>query len=93
MNCCDYNCTQGRDCPARKTPTCPHCRSLGYDASGYACTCTCEPAKVAKARPVMLDREILPPTRWRIQVRELAKWMLGVLALLLYAVLASAILS
>jgi hypothetical protein len=20
MNCCDYKCNQGRDCPARKTP-------------------------------------------------------------------------
>lgn len=20
MNCCDYNCNQGRDCPARATP-------------------------------------------------------------------------
>ena len=90
MNCCDYDCNQGKDCPARK-PVCKHCYGLGYDASGYACTC--EPAQVAKARPVMLDREILPPTRWRSYVRELAKWMLGVLALLLYAVLASAILS
>lgn len=91
MNCCDYDCNQGDNCPVR---TCKHCYGLGYDASGYACTCSCgTPAKVAKARPVMLDREILPPTRWRSQVRELAKWMLGVIALLLYAVLASAILS
>jgi hypothetical protein len=22
--------------------TCPHCRGLGYDASGYTCTCLME---------------------------------------------------
>lgn len=21
MNCCDYNCTQGRNCPVRSTPS------------------------------------------------------------------------
>ena len=91
MNCCDYDCHQGRDCPVR---TCKHCYGLGYDASGYACTCSCAaPAKVTRATPVLLDREILPPTRWRNQVQELAKWMLGVFALLLYAALLSAVLS
>lgn len=26
--------------PAETTdPNCPHCRGLGYDASGYSCTC------------------------------------------------------
>jgi len=30
--------------PAKQTtdPNCPHCRGLGYDASGYACTCVKE---------------------------------------------------
>ena len=93
-SCCDeycstHGCNQGRECPVRK---CPHCYGIGYDASGYACTCIA-PAKVAKAKPVLLDREILPPTRWRNQVRELAKWLLGVLALLMYAALLSAVLS
>ena len=38
MNCCDEygNCRQGRDCPIRQ---CPHCRGMGYDASGQKCTC------------------------------------------------------
>ena len=71
---------------------CKHCYGLGYDASGYACTCT-GPVKVAKARPVARDRDPLPSNAWRSHVRELAKWMLGVLALLLYAALLSAALS
>jgi hypothetical protein len=27
--------------PPKQTvdPNCPHCRGIGYDASGYACTC------------------------------------------------------
>ena len=27
--------------PVKQTadPNCPHCRGLGYDASGYTCTC------------------------------------------------------
>lgn len=27
--------------PVKQTtdPNCPHCRGLGYDASGYPCTC------------------------------------------------------
>ena len=71
MNCCDYNCDQGRNCPVRQTKVtlenclvlqqkqswldklfdwftpemppvdenCPNCRGIGYDASGYICTC------------------------------------------------------
>lgn len=42
MNCCDEygNCNQGRDCPVRKKQQqCQWCRGLGYDASGYRCTC------------------------------------------------------
>jgi hypothetical protein len=42
MNCCDEygNCNQGRDCPVRKEQQqCQWCRGLGYDASGYRCTC------------------------------------------------------
>lgn len=77
MNCCDYDCTQGRDCPAR-TQTCRHCRGLGYDASGYPCTCT-QPAKVAKVAKVKRRHhggEPLPHNAWRAYVRHLAKWML-----------------
>jgi hypothetical protein len=42
MNCCDDhgNCHQGRDCPVRKDrQLCQWCRGLGYDTSGYRCTC------------------------------------------------------
>ena len=48
MNCCDYDCSQGKDCPAR----------------------------VARARPVMLAAQPLPPTVWRRQVKTLAYWAL-----------------
>jgi hypothetical protein len=75
MNCCDYNCTQGRDCPVRKEPTCPHCRGLGYDASGYPCTC--QPADVARIGKKMRAADPLPASPWRRQLRELAKFVLG----------------
>lgn len=87
-SCCDeycstHGCNQGRDCPVRK---CRYCHGIGYDASGYACTCT-EPAKVAKARPVLQDRELLPPSVWRAQLRVLAKWVLLAVGMLLCAAL------
>ena len=25
--------------PGERNPDCPYCRGLGYDASGYTCTC------------------------------------------------------
>ena len=25
--------------PGERNPDCPHCRGMGYDASGYTCTC------------------------------------------------------
>ena len=28
--------------PAEADEQCPHCKGLGYDASGYACTCVKE---------------------------------------------------
>ena len=38
--CANYGCNQGRTCPVRKDrQDCPHCRGLGYDASGLKCTC------------------------------------------------------
>lgn len=73
MNCCDYQCNQGRDCPAR---ACTHCRGLGYDASGYPCTCT----KVAKIGQRMPGPDLLPPSPWRRQLRILAYWMLMAIA-------------
>ena len=48
LNCCDYDCNQGRDCPAR----------------------------VAKAKPVMMAADPLPPSVWRYQLKKLAYWML-----------------
>jgi hypothetical protein len=81
MNCCDYDCDQGRNCPARKTATCPHCYGIGYDASGYACTC--QQADVAKVGRKYQDREPLFGISWRRQLRHLALAMLVCLAVML----------
>ena len=78
MNCCDYDCTQGRNCPARK---CPHCFGIGYDASGYACTCVT--AKVAKVGKRMHAPKPLNGSQWRRQLKDLARAMLLVLSVLL----------
>jgi hypothetical protein len=73
---------------------CNYCYGLGYDASGYACACTCtDAAKVAKARPVARDREPLPPSAWRWKLGVAARYVLGLIALLFYAALLSAVLS
>jgi len=34
------------------------------------------PARVAKAKPVMMAADPLPPSIWRYQLRKLAYWML-----------------
>lgn len=85
MNCCDDygDCRQGRDCPVR-TKACKHCHGIGYDASGYPCTCTA-PAKVAKVKNRHHGKAALPQTVWRSYMRRLAKWMLIVLAMLALA--------
>lgn len=82
MNCCDYDCNQGRDCPARKPATCPHCHGIGYDASGHPCTCTM-PANVAKVGTRMHGPEPLPTITWRDYLGDLARAMLFVIAILL----------
>ena len=82
MNCCDYECRQGRDCPARKTTTCPHCYGLGYDASGYTCTCV-QPADVAKVGRKYIDRDALPGSPWRLYLKDLARSLLLVLAVMM----------
>lgn len=81
MNCCDYNCTQGRDCPARQEPVCKHCYGTGYDASGYTCTCV-KPAEVAKVGRKYHDREPLRSKPWRRHLRELAAVMLACIAVM-----------
>lgn len=83
MNCCDYDCTQGRNCPARK-PECKHCYGTGYDASGYPCTCAA-PAKVAKVGKRMHARQPLRGTTWRNQLKDLARAMLLVVAVMFFS--------
>ena len=80
MNCCNEygDCRQGRDCPARK---CPHCHGIGYDASGYSCTCAT--AKVAKVGKRMQSAKPLTGSPWRRQLKDLARVMLVMLAVVL----------
>jgi tRNA(Ile2) C34 agmatinyltransferase TiaS len=92
MTCCTYDCTQGRDCPVRKEPACPHCRGLGYDASGYTCTCVTA-AEVAKIGRKYHDREPLRGKPWRAYLRHLAKWMLIALASVLVSALVVGVLA
>ncbi len=79
MNCCDYDCTQGRNCPARK---CPHCYGIGYDASGYPCTCT-TPASVAKVGKRMHGPKPLQGSQWRGHLKDLARVALVTIAVML----------
>lgn len=79
MNCCDYDCNQGRDCPAR---TCPHCYGIGYDASGYPCTCT-TPASVAKVGKRMHGPKPLQGSQWRGHLKDLARVALVTIAVML----------
>jgi hypothetical protein len=82
MTCCTYDCTQGRDCPVRKEPTCPHCYGNGYDASGYTCTCVTA-AEVAKVGRKYHDREPLRGKPWRTHLRDLAAVMLVCIAVMI----------
>jgi hypothetical protein len=88
VNCCDEfgDCRQGRDCPIRR---CPHCHGIGYDASGYACTCTttASVAKVGRRTHGTHGKRALPPSPWRTYLRHLAKWMLIVICILFYVAL------
>lgn len=81
--CCNHECNQGRDCPARKPQVCPHCFNTGYDASGYDCTCGIKPAKVAKVGKRMHGKAPLRGSAWRVYLKDLARSMLIVLAVIL----------
>lgn len=58
MNCCDYDCTQGRDCPARV-------------------------AKVGRRIPK--HAQPLRGTTWRNQLKDLARAMLLVVAVMFFS--------
>jgi len=87
MNCCDYDCNQGRDCPARK---CRHCYGTGYDASGHPCTC--KPAKVAKVGRKDHGKAALPRSLAGAYLKDLARAMLLILAVMLVSAAVVAIL-
>ncbi len=60
--------------------TCGRCFGIGYDASGYACTCTA-PASVAKVgRRIPKHPQPPRPERWRDHLKDLARAMLLVIA-------------
>jgi hypothetical protein len=80
--CASNGCVQANDCPVRKAPTCPHCYSLGYDASGYTCTCVTA-AEVAKVGRKYHDREPLRGKPWRRHLRDLAAVMLVCIAVMI----------
>lgn len=91
MNCCDYDCNQGRDCPARK-PVCAHCFGIGYDASGQRCTCV-TPARVAKIGRRYPDRSPLHCFTSRRYLKELARAFLLLIAVMLATALAAALIA
>lgn len=51
-----------------------------------------KPAKVARVSRRDYDRDALPPTIWRRQLRHLAKWMLICIAVVFAAALATGVL-
>ena len=54
------------------------CDDYGNCTQGREC-----PARVAKAKPVMMAADPLPPSAWRCQLKKLAYWvLLGVLGVL-----------
>lgn len=61
--------------------SCPHCYGIGYDASGY--TCTCVTAEVARVGKRMHDKAPLPASGARAYMRHVARALLLTLALLL----------
>ena len=62
--------------------TCSHCFGIGYDASGYACTCAA-PASVAKVgRRIPKHPQPPRPERWRDYLKDLARAMLLVVAVM-----------
>ena len=61
--------------------TCPHCYGIGYDASGY--TCTCQQAEVAKVGRKYPGRDALRGCPWRLYLKDLARSLLLVLAVMM----------
>jgi hypothetical protein len=62
---------------------CRHCYGIGYDASGYPCTCA--PVKVAKVARRMPGDKPLPANPWRAYLGHVAKWLLIAVASMLIA--------
>jgi hypothetical protein len=73
---CNQDCTQGRDCPARK----------------FRSTFDDEPACVAKVGRRMHALEPLRGSMWRLYLKDLARSMLIVLAVMLVSAITVSIL-
>jgi hypothetical protein len=72
--------------------TCPHCRGLGYDASGYTCTCVTA-AEVAKVGRKYHDRDPIGRLPWRDYLKDLARGLLLCLAVMLVSALVVGVLA
>lgn len=70
---------------------CPHCYGIGYDASGYSCSCQhAEVAKVGRKYPV---REALRGAPWRVYLKDLARSLLLVLAVVMVSAVTVAVMT
>lgn len=88
MNCCTYDCNQGRDCPVRQLKVCPECYGTGYDSSGYDCTCGAKPAAVAKVGKRIHDKTPLRSSAWRVYLKDLTRSILLVMAVMFISAIA-----
>jgi hypothetical protein len=70
---------------------CPHCYGIGYDYSGYACTC--QTPDVARVGQKMQAAPPLFGQTWRSHLRLLSTWALSLIGLLFYAAFLAAVLS
>lgn len=71
---------------------CKHCYGLGYDASGQRCTCQ-EPARPAKVgRRYPRHPKSVPWSPWRRYLKDLARAMLLVIAVMFVSAITVALL-
>lgn len=63
-----------------QTQTCDRCFDIGYDASGYACTCATSASVAKVGRRIPKHPQPPRPERWRDYLKDLARAMLLVIA-------------
>ena len=62
--------------------TCQRCYDTGYEASGYDCACGAKPAEVARIGKRMHGPDPLRGLQWRVYLKDLARSMLLVVAVI-----------